>query len=172
LLLASLKSWWNANLRSNQYYEMNIKTCKKILKNISFSQTRNTSRVEKGQNLKVWSLKLTEEDILRKYEEQGGRCYWLGIRLNEKYNYEKKHPLAISVDRIDNSKGYEYDNIVLCLRVLNLGRGSYEGDFREIIDILMEELNDRYFQRYFTFSSSKWRRYTEGRERLRAIRDQ
>ena len=75
----------------------------------------------------------------KKFVQQSGKCYWSKIPLDEKYNYITKHPLAISVDRLDNTIGYCFDNVALTLRVFNLGKGSYKGDFPEVIEHLKEQ---------------------------------
>jgi len=121
---------------------MQIKTAKKLLANIRFSQGRNVARNDKGQNLTVWNIDLTDDDLIKKYDEQNGQCYWSKKTLNEEYNYINKHPLAISVDRIDNRIGYEYNNVVLTLRLFNLGRGSYAGNFAPIVDFIYQEENN------------------------------
>ena len=43
-------------------------------------------------------------------EKQNGLCYWLNIPIDFTYKDKLRNP---SVDRLDNSKGYEIDNIVL-----------------------------------------------------------
>ena len=49
-----------------------------------------------------------------------------------------RHPLAISVDRLDNKKGYVYGNVALTLRVFNLGKASYTGDFKSVVNFIKE----------------------------------
>lgn len=119
---------------------MTKKTAKKILSNIKFGQTRNASRIKQGQGLREQAIELTPDDILRKFEEQDGKCHWSGLALDEQFNYLNRHPFAISVDRLDNQVGYTYENVALTLRIFNLGRGSYQGDFRAIMDCLQENM--------------------------------
>jgi len=53
--------------------------------------------------------------------------------------YSKWHPLAPSADRLDESKGYHKDNIVICTRLSNLGRQRYNIDkFHEIAEYLKQ----------------------------------
>lgn len=113
---------------------MNSKTAKKLLSNINFSQTRNIARNKLGQNLAIQEIELSSDDLIQKFINQNGKCYWSGISLNESYNYISRHPLAISVDRLDNKIGYVNSNVVLTLRLFNLGKGSYSGDFSTIIN--------------------------------------
>ena len=59
------------------------------------------------------------------YLAQGGRCAYTGLALDPQLVYEHRHPLAPSLERLDCDRGYEPGNVVLVLRMLNLGRSSY-----------------------------------------------
>lgn len=114
---------------------MNVTTAKELISNIKSAIRRN-----KKTNRKVHVLDITYTDLIELYEKQQGRCYWTGIRLDQSYNKINYHPLGISVDRLDNDKGYLKDNLVLTIRLLNLGKNQYDAEnFFEIIDILREE---------------------------------
>jgi|TARA_B100002052_G_scaffold282478_1_gene292519 hypothetical protein len=117
---------------------MKLETAKKLLSNIKFGQTRNAARKKTGQGLTVKDIELTAEDLIKIYSEQKGKCYWSNIGLDEQYNYITRHPLAISVDRLDNKKGYVYGNVALTLRVFNLGKASYTGDFKSVVNFIKE----------------------------------
>ncbi len=104
----------------------------------------NAMRHSAGPNSDRSSLKdltVTVEDLVDIFEQQQGRCHWLGIKLNPLNNYISRSPLAVSVDRIDNNEGYHKYNIVLCCRLANLGRGSYNyEDFRRVVEYVKEEI--------------------------------
>lgn len=115
---------------------MNIKTAKKLLGGIAYSQGRN--RVS-GRPVK--EITITPEDLIKKYNEQEGKCYWSNLPLNEEYNFIKHHPFAISPERLDNSKPYSYENIVLTRRIFNLGRMAFPAEsFQNVMNQLREEL--------------------------------
>jgi hypothetical protein len=118
---------------------MNLATAKKLISNIKFGQTRNAARIKKGQGLTEKTIEITTDELIKKFVQQSGKCYWSKIPLDEKYNYITKHPLAISVDRLNNKEGYCFDNIALTLRVFNLGKASYKGDFNEVIEHIKEQ---------------------------------
>jgi hypothetical protein len=117
-----------------------LKDAKKIYQNVKFSNSRNRWLRSNGENRVITEITLTPEDLIRKYEEQDGLCYWSELELRPEFNYIKRHPLAISVERVDNSKGYTYENVKLVIRMFNLGRCSYQGDFHEIVDSLKRRI--------------------------------
>ncbi len=81
------------------------------------------------------------DEILKKFDEQDGKCYWSGLPLKEEYNYIKHHPLAISVERLDNQLGYTYENTVLTRRLYNLGRMAFpEDEFRKVLKEMNTEI--------------------------------
>lgn len=63
--------------------------------------------------------RVTIEYVNYLYEKQKGKCYWLGIPLN---TYKQGDLTYISMDRLDNTKGYTKGNVVLTTKFANLGR--------------------------------------------------
>ena len=85
---------------------------------------------------------ITYEDILEVLENQEFKCAYTNLPLVPEYGkagtqlYEPYHPLAPSLDRLDNSIGYELGNLQVCIRLFNLGFGAYKGEK----DWILEEL--------------------------------
>jgi hypothetical protein len=52
---------------------------------------------------------------------QNGMCYWFNIPIDFTMQDKLRRP---SIDRLDNSKGYTKDNVVLTTQFANLGRQS------------------------------------------------
>ena len=114
---------------------MDFKLAKGILGGIRYSQGRN--RVS-GRPVK--EVMITEQDLIDKFKQQDAKCYWSGLPLNPDFNKIKHHPFAISPERLDNSKPYDVNNVVLCRRMFNLGRMAFpEKDFGEAMQMLREE---------------------------------
>ena len=74
---------------------------------------------------KIWipsKLLVTSEDLKMVWDKQKGKCYWFDIDLDLNLLYKDhkdwypKHPLAPSVDKIDESGDYSINNIVICCR--------------------------------------------------------
>ena len=63
---------------------------------------------------------LTINDINEMFEKQNGLCYWFKIPLIP--SNKSKHPQQPSLDRLDGSKGYTKDNVVLSCYSANIGR--------------------------------------------------
>tara|TARA_B100000029_G_scaffold92276_1_gene82219 strand:+ start:228 stop:659 length:432 start_codon:yes stop_codon:yes gene_type:complete len=106
---------------------------KKLLANIKASAKPSprsiiTAEGKKLQGVEVNGIQkivaIDAEDLKRKFDEQEGFCFWTGIPLNMDYINESYHKLAPSVDRLDENKGYTYDNIVITVRFINFGRGN------------------------------------------------
>ena len=66
---------------------------------------------------------LDARDLERQFEKQGGRCYWLGIKLDPMDVFKSWCALAPGADRLKNEWGYFPSNIVITCRFANLGRG-------------------------------------------------
>lgn len=64
---------------------------------------------------------LTEEFILDLFNSQAGKCFYLKVNLEPSKDGKRKLN-APSIDRIDCSKGYTKDNVVICSQFANLGR--------------------------------------------------
>ncbi len=54
--------------------------------------------------------------------KQDGKCYWSGYPIDPQGIYERNNPLAMSLERRDDALGYVPGNVVLALRLFNLGR--------------------------------------------------
>jgi hypothetical protein len=91
------------------------------------SQKQKERKVRLWQNDLIHKTKrngvehnLTIEFINELYEKQNGLCYWFKIPLIP--SYHKKFPQQPSLDRLDTTKGYTKDNVVLTCYSANIGR--------------------------------------------------
>ena len=70
------------------------------------------------------------------FNKQDGLCYWFKIPLIP--SKDKKHPQQPSLDRLDSSKGYTRDNVVLCCYSANIGRNENDLDtWKKFLDLLL-----------------------------------
>ena len=63
---------------------------------------------------------LTIDDINQLFQKQNGLCYWFNVPLIP--SNDSKHPQQPSLDRLDRTKGYTLDNVVLTCYSANIGR--------------------------------------------------
>jgi hypothetical protein len=113
-------------------------TAKKMIKALQYRKQRD---IYYKRTIK--EIQITENDLILKFQQQNGKCYWTNLTLNEKYNSISKHPFAISVERLNNDIGYTFDNTVLTRRIFNLGRSDFpEKDFFDIIQSLKEDFKN------------------------------
>tara|TARA_R100000458_G_C8206687_1_gene195520 strand:- start:176 stop:547 length:372 start_codon:yes stop_codon:yes gene_type:complete len=118
---------------------------KKLMSNVKLSAKHGSrgARGQKALNPEYKERKIDFDSIYLKqlFEQQEYKCHWLDIPLDPKWIFKSWHPLAISVDRMDCEKGYTKDNIVICCRLVNLGRCRYdEVEFTGVMDYIKANL--------------------------------
>ena len=71
--------------------------------------------------------KLTIEDLKLLWDKQSGKCAITGLKmiLPETTASTNVGPKCVSIDRVDNTKGYTIDNIQLVCYSANLARNSF-----------------------------------------------
>jgi hypothetical protein len=96
-------------------------------------------------------VSITGEYLESLYHEQNGLCYWTGYPLDPKAQFEKYNPLALSLDRLDETRGYVPGNVVLTLRLFNLGRQTCPPEkFKQQVELIRkhflgESVNDKLY---------------------------
>ena len=117
---------------------IDAKFAKKMLGSIAYSQGRN-----KVSGRPVKEVSITEQDLIDMYNKQNGLCYWSKLPLDPKYNTIKHHPFAISPERLDNALPYDTSNVVLCMRIFNLGRMAFpQNDFADAMEQLKKQFKE------------------------------
>ena len=59
---------------------------------------------------------LTLEDVKSQWATQEGRCWYSGVEMTTDVGF----PTKVTLDRLDSSKGYTAENVVLCTITTNL----------------------------------------------------
>lgn len=91
----------------------------KLLSNVS-SRYAAAKRLDSNiKNIVKSRNNITVKNLRELKEKQNGKCYWLGVDMDFTYKDTLRKP---SLDRLDNSKGYEIDNVVLTTVFANTGR--------------------------------------------------
>lgn len=104
---------------------------------------RKIKNINHSANQRGIPFSLTSNCLKELYEQQNGLCYYTSIpmQLNTTSNWEvtgQAYFDILSVDRIDSSKGYEKNNIVLCCTGINKAKGNMSKDeFQEFINYIV-----------------------------------
>lgn len=119
----------NGFKNGKQCYRYSCKACKPWYELLYDSIYRNSK--SKGKKLEI-----TIRDLKSMYKTQKGKCYWWPcIDLQPESKCTLYQP---SIDRLDNSKGYTLNNVVLCSRWANLGRNqATKEQYQELVDHIM-----------------------------------
>tara|TARA_S200000501_G_scaffold294463_1_gene280211 strand:+ start:849 stop:1343 length:495 start_codon:yes stop_codon:yes gene_type:complete len=122
-----------------------VKNCWKLLVNRAKGNAKpgymKGNGVARTESLEV---NIDEQWLKEQYERQNKCCYWSGYPIDIESVKERNNPLAPSLDRLDDNKGYTKDNVVLTIRLFNLGRQTCpEKKFRGVCDKIRDHYNGK-----------------------------
>jgi hypothetical protein len=76
---------------------------------------------------------ISRDDIWNQYLKQNKKCYYSGVDIFFAYKEKDRSLQSVSIDRIDSSKGYTKDNIVIVHKKINILKWDLsEYDFLEM----------------------------------------
>jgi len=87
---------------------------------------------------------ITVEYIKKILKEQNNKCYWFNVEMdiNPTSKFNIRNPLKITIERLDVTKGYSKDNVVLSSYAANCGRANASvEDWIKIITLIKQGLN-------------------------------
>ena len=107
---------------------MNEAAFKKLHQNICLNASRPSPTRKSGTpDYKIKEVNVSVSELMDLfYSKQDKKCHWFGIELNPEWIFTPKHPLSMSVDRLDYN--YDRDSVVICSRFANLGRNTCPDD--------------------------------------------
>ena len=76
---------------------------------------------QEAKNRPHKAVLLTKQDVIDIHTAQAGNCYYSKLPMVIVLN----HPESLSIDRIDSSKAYTKDNVVLCCSAVNRMKNKY-----------------------------------------------
>ena len=87
-------------------------------------------RAKRRAHSKGWSFSLTLDDLRAMWWDQNGRCSLSGLEFHEERfpDVQVRQPFGPSLDREQNSKGYDLDNVRLVCAAVNFARGQWGDD--------------------------------------------
>jgi len=103
----------------------------KVLVTSSSSRSKNRKLDDKSSKSEHT---ITKQDLLVKYNDQGGRCYYSGIAMKNTHHVD----WMMSIERLNNSQGYTDENTVLCCHEFNIGNTKWTLDKINLIPRLSE----------------------------------
>lgn len=77
---------------------------------------------KRGADSRKYKWDITEADVYKQIKQQKGKCYYTELELEsglDLYGKELKRDVTASIDRVNNDKGYEVGNVVICHKVIN-----------------------------------------------------
>lgn len=104
-------------------------------------------QVKKNGIKRTEALDVTIDEIylVKQFSKQNGKCYWTEFPINPQGVFESHNPLAPSLERLDDTKGYVPGNVVIALRLFNLGRQRCpEEKFKLQINNLKEHFSGKF----------------------------
>lgn len=117
--------------RSNRYNQKRIRESW-VERLMAYVRTAYASK----RRIKVQTWEPTDLDVEFLWlllKQQEGRCHWTGIELS----LTMGNILSVSLDRLDCSRGYRRDNVVLCCKAANLARSdSSPEEMRTFIEMI------------------------------------
>ena len=99
---------------------------------VRLSDAENSTKKRQAKNPDMPGVTVTVDELVKLYHKQDGRCAALGIKLTpvkkESGRYVCNRWTTLSLDRIDNTRGYSLDNLRLTCWAANGMRGTLSID--------------------------------------------
>ena len=91
---------------------------------LSAKRSAAPGQVKKNGIKRTEPLDVTIDEmyLVKQFSKQDGKCYWTEFPMNPQGVFESNNPFAPSLERLDENKGYIPENVVIALRLFNLGR--------------------------------------------------
>ena len=123
------------NARARSKYVSKRKTPKRAKWALSLASgiRKRCNRPKSSERVIEYDKDITSLYLMELFDKQGGKCYYTGMPMN----FPNVRLTKPSVDRIDSTKGYTKDNIVLCCMGINFLKNNESiEDFQKFMSLL------------------------------------
>ena len=127
--MESIKQWKSRNPDKQKEYR--IKNYERAMANGTFRYWKLLAACRRTGLPRTWA----KSDFIEWYQGQEKICYYCGCHLTE---HGQDYKTELTLDRMDNAKGYEPNNVVLCCHRCNQVKGVW------ISSELMKEIAQKY----------------------------
>jgi len=128
---------YNKNVYEEKLKNRTLQEQKEYEERKFFSE--KASHIKTRAKLKNIEYNLDKDFLKELYIKQNGLCYYSNIPLKLS---DYPDPATLSVDRIDPTKGYTKDNVVLCANCINMLKGSMNlNEFKDILNFIIYNNN-------------------------------
>lgn len=110
--------------KKRETFESACKICrqKAVKKYLNENDNLKTIFYHRVRNIKTRANNKIDDDfrdyLIELWYKQNGKCYYTGVDMVLK-DYSKNIDNAMTIDRIDSTKGYTKDNVRLCCSIIN-----------------------------------------------------
>lgn len=91
-----------------------------------------TNNIQNAKRRNKYECEIDIEYMLELYKLQEGKCAISGIEMtwgfedNREAGKQYRKPFNLSVDRVDSTKGYTKDNVILICNIVNFFKNNYD----------------------------------------------
>ena len=117
---ANSKGWRESNERWKQSHPEQMKA---YMVKYNYSVKGKYTKLNLRAKAAGISVDIKQGEFIEWYGQQKLLCHYCNAALNTGQGQKKMD--GYSIDRMDNSKGYELDNITLCCNRCNMAKGSW-----------------------------------------------
>ena len=136
--------WYSPEIFEEKREKHRIETAKYKRKNPLMYIVSGTIQRDKQKYQSSEEYIIDLKFIKQLFKKQNGKCYWYNIKLEIDSIEGSRNPSKLTIDRLDCTKGYTKENVVLACYAANCGRGDCSVEnWKSIINNIKNGLNTK-----------------------------